>query len=401
MNNKAFTLIELLVVIAILAVLAVAVTLILNPAELIRQGRDSIRLSDLATINKALGLYQTDQIAKWMGTSTIVYTSLPDTDSTCSSYGLPSLPSGWTYNCETTTTYTNVDGTGWLPVNFTSMSFSSPLARLPVDPVNNATSSKYYTYVTGGSWELSAVMEAVSNKLGGDNDRVSGDGGEYADIYETGTNLELLPVNRNPNLVGYWKFDEGTGTNAYDASGNGNDGTLVNTPTWTTDAKKGDYALEFDEVESDYVDCGYDDSLDITNALTLSVWVYPTNITLSTDNNGGVGKSTTYGFRFYYDDLEFNTLHSGVRSASPGIQNLQDNIWHHIVLTFGSGIKKTYLNGVLRGTNDIGSDIDSNSATHFKIGRGAWGYLPGIIDEVRIYSRALSAAEIEAMYNSY
>ena len=115
MNTKAFTLIELLVVIAILAVLAVAVTLILNPAELIRQGRDSIRLSDLATINKALGLYQTDQIAKWMGTSTIVYTSLPDTDSTCSSYGLPSLPSGWTYNCETTTTYTNVDGTGWLP----------------------------------------------------------------------------------------------------------------------------------------------------------------------------------------------------------------------------------------------------------------------------------------------
>ena len=76
-KEKAFTLIELLVVIAILAVLAVAVTLILNPAELIRQGRDSIRLSDLATINKALGLYQTDQIAKWMGTSTIVYISHP------------------------------------------------------------------------------------------------------------------------------------------------------------------------------------------------------------------------------------------------------------------------------------------------------------------------------------
>jgi len=269
MNTKAFTLIELLVVITILAVLAVAVTLILNPAELIRQGRDSIRLSDLATINKALGLYQTDQIAKWMGTSTIVYTSLPDTDSTCSSYGLPSLPSGWTYNCETTTTYTNVDGTGWLPVDFTSMSFSSPLARLPVDPVNNATSSKYYTYVSGGSWELSAVMEAVSNKLGGDNDRVSGDGGEYADIYETGTNLELLPVDRNPNLVGYWQFDEGTGTNTYDASGNGNDGTLVNTPTWTT-ARVGDYALEFNG-ENTYVDIGTD--LGVFPNISVEAWV--------------------------------------------------------------------------------------------------------------------------------
>src|SRR6056297_1976317 len=51
-NNQAFTLIELLVVIAILSVLAVAVTLILNPAELMRQARDSTRLSDLATINK-------------------------------------------------------------------------------------------------------------------------------------------------------------------------------------------------------------------------------------------------------------------------------------------------------------------------------------------------------------
>jgi len=78
MNTKAFTLIELLVVIAILAVLAVAVTLILNPAELIRQGRDSTRLSDLATINKALGLYQTDQAGTGsFGTSTMVYISLP------------------------------------------------------------------------------------------------------------------------------------------------------------------------------------------------------------------------------------------------------------------------------------------------------------------------------------
>jgi len=106
-------------------------------------------------------------------------------------------------------------------------------------------------------------------------------------------------------------------------------------------------------------------------------------------------------FRFWYDDLEFNTWHSSARNTSPGIKNLQDNTWHHIVLTFGSGIKKVYLNGVLEGTNNIGSDIDSNSGVHFNIGRGTWGYFPGIIDEVKIYSRALSAAEIEAMYNSY
>ena len=55
-----FTLIELLVVIAILAILAVAVVLVLNPAEFVRQSRDSARLQDLSTLNKALVLYQVD-----------------------------------------------------------------------------------------------------------------------------------------------------------------------------------------------------------------------------------------------------------------------------------------------------------------------------------------------------
>jgi len=59
-NQRSFTLIELLVVIAILAILAVAVVLVLNPAEFVRQSRDSARLQDLSTLNKALILYQVD-----------------------------------------------------------------------------------------------------------------------------------------------------------------------------------------------------------------------------------------------------------------------------------------------------------------------------------------------------
>src|SRR6056297_2518953 len=135
-SEQAFTLIELLVVIAILAVLAVAVTLVLNPAELMRQGRDSTRLSDLAMINKALGLYQTDQIDGSTGVAQTVYLSLPDSNSDCSSYTLPSLPSGWAYHCVSEDNLGNVDGTGWIPVDLTAMSFASPLSRYPVDPIN-------------------------------------------------------------------------------------------------------------------------------------------------------------------------------------------------------------------------------------------------------------------------
>jgi len=57
---RGFTLIELLVVIAILAVLAVAVVVVLNPAELIKQARDTTRISDLAALNSAISLYLAD-----------------------------------------------------------------------------------------------------------------------------------------------------------------------------------------------------------------------------------------------------------------------------------------------------------------------------------------------------
>jgi len=188
MNTKAFTLIELLVVIAILAVLAVAVTLILNPAELIRQGRDSTRLSDLATIEKAIGLYQVDQPGAWLGTSSIAYVSLPDSNSDCSSYStssLPSLPTGWSYRCVPSASSTAVDGTGWIPIDLTQASFSSPLARLPIDPVNSATSSLYYTYYAG-SYELTANVESVRYLT-----EEADDGGELSTMYERGTHFNL------------------------------------------------------------------------------------------------------------------------------------------------------------------------------------------------------------------
>lgn len=57
-HQSAFTLIELLVVIAIIAILAVVVVLALNPAQLLAQSRDVNRVSDMATLNTALGLYR-------------------------------------------------------------------------------------------------------------------------------------------------------------------------------------------------------------------------------------------------------------------------------------------------------------------------------------------------------
>lgn len=194
-NLKSFTLIELLVVLALVAILSVVVVMTLNPAELIKQARDSNRLSDLSTINTALNLFSADVTAGFMGTSTVVYVSIPDNASlTCGSLGLPTLPSPYIYNCATTATLKNTDGTGWVPVNFQRISSNSPISQLPVDPVNTTSSGNYYTYVTGGSWKLASKVESIkyfSNQLT--------DGGSDMSVFEIGTNLNLVDIPRATN----------------------------------------------------------------------------------------------------------------------------------------------------------------------------------------------------------
>ena len=79
--SSAFTLIELLVVIAIIAILSIVVVTTLNPVQLLMQGRDSNRLSDLATMNTALGIYLA-QGGTSLGSANIVYVSMPDPTAT-------------------------------------------------------------------------------------------------------------------------------------------------------------------------------------------------------------------------------------------------------------------------------------------------------------------------------
>ena len=84
------------------------------------------------------------------------------------------------------------------------------------------------------------------------------------------------------SLVGWWKLDDGSGTIAIDSSGNGNHGTLINSPEWQAagnNIKVGSSALEFDfptdgsTTSSDYVDCGNKPEFNITDNITLALWV--------------------------------------------------------------------------------------------------------------------------------
>ena len=177
-KRKGFTLIELLVVIAIIAVLSIVVILSLNPAELLRQARDSNRISDLATLKSAISLYLADQSTPSIGTSAVCYTALATTSAmflpTSLNVTAATSSCGSFFTSDTSATSTsarNVTGTGWIPVNFSAISSGAPIGQEPIDPVNvagTATSKSagafFYGYTassTALTFKLSAIMESV------------------------------------------------------------------------------------------------------------------------------------------------------------------------------------------------------------------------------------------------
>ncbi len=191
-KRKGFTLIELLVVIAILAVLAVAVLLVINPAQLIRQARDSTRISDLAALNSAVSLYLADVASPGLGGANgTACSSL--TEQCAVSGGTPREAASCTANTTTT-----VDGKGWVSVDFEDISSGSPLSRLPLDPNNGSTNcgsgaqACFYSFVCNSTnYEIDAAMESTKFANGGGSDVESKDGGSDANIYEVGNNLNL------------------------------------------------------------------------------------------------------------------------------------------------------------------------------------------------------------------
>jgi prepilin-type N-terminal cleavage/methylation domain-containing protein len=119
MNNLSskkysFTLVELMIVLAILALLAGIVIFVVKPGNILDEFNDQKRLSEIKSISKAIDYLNTISLGNLsLGTATSVYLSLPDNTSTsCTSYALATLPTGYIYACKNTTDYKKNDGTG-------------------------------------------------------------------------------------------------------------------------------------------------------------------------------------------------------------------------------------------------------------------------------------------------
>jgi len=401
-SRKSFTLIELLVVLAIVAILSVVVILTLNPAELMKQARDSTRLSDLSTLNTALAAYNADVTGGFMGTSTVVYVSLPDTSPTCANLGLPSLPAGYTYSCAIAANLKKADGTGWIPVNFSQISFGAPISNLPVDPVNTTTTGNYYTYVPGGSWILTTLPESAKQKTAlTANPAIQ----HYPGVMAAGSNMNLSPIYNPNGLVGYWTFDEGTGTVAADSSGEGNDGAFQGTGSNWTGGRVGNYAAQFNG--GNYFESPSASSLNFgTSGFSVSFWAKKA-ATGGQHSFIGKNSATNVPGWIIYQHSDGRSLvllvsdGTGAYDSIPYNDGINDGAWHHVVgvMDRSGSTLYLYVDGVLvkSGATSIAGSV---SNAHVLDMGYTWGLLDGLLDDVRIYNRALSAAEILAIYNS-
>ncbi|MFA7202076.1 MAG: LamG domain-containing protein, partial [Candidatus Paceibacterota bacterium] len=298
---------------------------------------------------------------------------------------------------------TLLNSSGWLPIDFTSSIQSLP--RLPIDPTNVSSTSLYYTYIanpTTQTYELTTILESNKYRLGGSADTVSTDGGSTSYLYEQGTNLTLHPIT-DAGLVGYWTFDEGTGTQALDSSGYGNTGILLGSPTWISDGGKINGSIRFNSL-SDYINVGSNIILRPTTAFSLSFWFKPYSLNPAT---------WYYFFGFSNWNTEFsliknndvnNTLHFAVNTGTVTAVGKPNpfssfNDWYHITVSYDGSFMKIYLNGVM--TNDSAkTGLVVYGGTVAYIAKSYNDYLSGELDDFRFYNRALSKAEVLSIYNA-
>lgn len=209
------------------------------------------------------------------------------------------------------------------------------------------------------------------------------------------------------SLVGHWTFDVAdiSGTTAYDRSGNSNNATLYNGPTQVTGQVGG--ALNYDGV-NDYAAAPNAASLNLPNTLTISAWMKPlasyvgyashpiSKYTSTTDANYVLyyfGTTSGADRKAYYWANRGGVW--GTISASSFTAPL--SVWKHIVLTFDSSVGGIlYVDGSALGA-PVGPGVLMTNTARLMIGESGF---QGQLDDIRIYNRVLSPAEVSAIYNA-
>ncbi len=216
--------------------------------------------------------------------------------------------------------------------------------------------------------------------------------------------LEIPRAQRK--LVAWWKFDESEGDKTSDSSGNKLIGTLVGNPQWQPEAGKTGGALAFDG-DGDYIECGRDEGLNISCAVTIAAWIKLSKSTTDQKIAGNQDNITGgYKLSIFSDKAELEVRDSGnlLRNNRfvDGGTILQPGVWYHVVGTYSQGGSiRTYVNAKLDRELET-LNVLAPSTGPLKIGCEPFTgecLFNGLMDDLRIYNYPLSQAEITALYS--
>ena len=208
------------------------------------------------------------------------------------------------------------------------------------------------------------------------------------------------------NLVGYWSLDEGSGSKAYDGSGNSNDGTLTNMEEadWV-DGVVGK-CLDIDDTD-EYVDCG-NNAIIMPDTFSISFWI-------KLDSYTDV-VNTVFGWQGALSTACFNINHNSGRALLymgssnfryfSGVRTIMnDNEWHHVVVILPGAAQtdisssKLYIDNVeITGSAATTSAVQATKVSFYIGKNGSYRSKGMLIDEVRLYKTALTAKEVSALY---
>ena len=211
------------------------------------------------------------------------------------------------------------------------------------------------------------------------------------------------------DMVSYWSFDEGQETIAYDSVGD-NHGAIEGA-TWTIGQI--DSALSFDRTD-DYVEVADDPSLRFTQYDSFSVcfWAKPSTGGYIFSKLRAYAQSGVFGYacrwRSVTSEFQFITEKSRVANvfANTSVNSAPAGSWYYVTVVYNNKDMKIYLNGELKGENFFSYDTGSTSPDNkFTIGVRLYDstleqYFGGIIDDMIVFKKALSAEEIQQLYLS-
>jgi hypothetical protein len=289
-----------------------------------------------------------------------------------------------------TNTATTFGGTG---------SFTNLVADFQSGPLG-----RFYYPATGGSSSLTNLVNTGSRNATNAGlyhfTTTVAHGKETNSIVDIGHHYVALEPTEG--LVAHWKFDEGTGTTAADASGRGHTGTLLGGASWTAGQVGG--ALSLDGVDG-RVQATESEALRLAGDKTVALWLKKHAEPAGYPHIFGKGGASYYGRGYHlWDDTGTGARliwEQGYASGAPrslfSSTSLSTNVWYHVAgLVEGASIR-LYLNGVLDAAGTLSAPPVARTDPVWMGHLSGFTHFPGLLDDVRVYDRALSAGEIAGL----